>query len=439
MEILACPHCLRLFHATPAALGKKIRCRGCRQIFHVPRDTSSVPLGAAVHAAANGDEPRVAIACVKNGRDTRRCPQCAREFLMKPAFVGKTIRCRRCKAPFQVAATERTIENQPPACVESAVAAPVQAPSPLQHNRQPTQSPETSAIPPHPSSTGFEDMGDVLEDLLPGESVASVVRPSNFPHLHQPAVNPLAHPIAVILCLACGILAVLIVPRYWERDVPKPHEPPPFVPPVVVHGGGKPDPLWTNQPPVPVDPPPPGPVDQAIVEKSLGDAYAALRREDFDAADRALRQAQIAGGQDAEANSRCDRWRLFADYAKKYPAHRDAAFANANKGREYELEGEFFSVVEVGPDQIVYRRAGKKETSLRSSVPPPVEMAIVGKWFAGNDKPAHHIYLGVRWLCLDPPDRERALKQWRIAEAGGGPVRLLLPLLEDPVIQGAAP
>jgi len=165
LEVLACPHCLRLFHATPAALGKKIRCRGCRQIFHVPRDTSSVPLGAAVHAAANGDEPRVAIACVKNGRDTRRCPQCAREFLMKPAFVGKTIRCRGCKASFRVAATEYTL----------------------------------------PSPMVSDDVGKVMPNPPANERVLHAVRPCYAQLVQRHSNSPMAGLVAVVLGGLCAL------------------------------------------------------------------------------------------------------------------------------------------------------------------------------------------------------------------------------------------
>jgi hypothetical protein len=150
-DVLACPHCDRMFRETPEVLGKKIRCRGCRQIFHVPKDTGSIPVEAP--ASAEGERctaPPVAATCVVDGQDARSCPECGRVFLMKPAFAGKKIRCRVCKALFRVIASGAPSD------------APVHA-----EEAQPSAS----------SYTIFEDIGDLLEELRPGERVECVVRP----------------------------------------------------------------------------------------------------------------------------------------------------------------------------------------------------------------------------------------------------------------------
>lgn len=150
-EVLACPHCDRIFHAFASVLGKKIRCRDCRQIFYVPKDTSSVPL--APPASGKGDHAAavpIAEPCVFEGQDARSCPECGRAFFMKPAFVGKKIRCRGCKALFRVAAAD----------------------GPNQGTVIPA-----AALPPVPIPAIVEDIGDVLDELRPGESVAYVVRP----------------------------------------------------------------------------------------------------------------------------------------------------------------------------------------------------------------------------------------------------------------------
>ena len=155
MEVLACPHCDRIFRGTHAVLGKKIRCRGCRQIFHVPKDTSSVPFGrASVVVAGDNDEkePPLAVTCIFNGRDARCCPECGRTFAMKAAFVDKVIRCRGCKIAFRVAATDHGFVV--PAIPGSPAAPPLQA-----------------------SAAISEDSGDILEEPRPGEEIASVVRP----------------------------------------------------------------------------------------------------------------------------------------------------------------------------------------------------------------------------------------------------------------------
>jgi serine/threonine protein kinase len=150
-EVLACPHCNRLFRTTPEVLGKRIRCRGCRQVFHVPSDTSSVPLGPSATSTENESAGLpVAVACVVNGKEARRCPVCERRFVMKPALAGTTIRCRGCKSPFRVLALDEKAES--------------------------TSDPAKVAE----SRTVFDDIGDILEQLTPGTPVASVVRPPDF-------------------------------------------------------------------------------------------------------------------------------------------------------------------------------------------------------------------------------------------------------------------
>lgn len=217
MEVLACPHCDRLFQVAPAALGKKIRCRGCRGIFHVPHDTTHVPLGP-LPADPGLDEPLrpLAIPCVIDGHDARSCPECGRTFRMKKTFAGKTIRCRGCKATFRVSATEPVHSEAPPP--EVAPAAPREAATParpqLHHSPPP---PAPVATQPSPPPTIFEDMGDVLEDILPGEHVPSVVRPRNVKQPSASAGNPLATMAAVVAGGICALPATLIILRFVSK------------------------------------------------------------------------------------------------------------------------------------------------------------------------------------------------------------------------------
>lgn len=151
-EILACPHCERMFQASSSVLGKKIRCRGCRQIFHVPKDTTNVPLARSSRDATEGDNALPpATAAVVDGKDARRCPACRRAFTMQPKYAGTRIRCRGCKAMFRVPASEGPVEG-----IASG-----------------QESPVLSA----PCSTVSKDIGDVLDDWIPEENVVSVVRP----------------------------------------------------------------------------------------------------------------------------------------------------------------------------------------------------------------------------------------------------------------------
>lgn len=104
VEALACPHCLRLFHASPAVLGKRIRCRSCRQVFGVPPKLVA-DVRPRARRRPDGETGRVlpvAIESVINGVDVRSCPTCGRAFAMTKRFAGATIRCRACRALYTV-------------------------------------------------------------------------------------------------------------------------------------------------------------------------------------------------------------------------------------------------------------------------------------------------------------------------------------------------
>lgn len=208
-EILACPHCERLFRTTPEILGKKIRCRGCRESFFVPKDTGSVPLR---HAVVDEGFP-VAITCVLNGREARRCPNCSRLFTMKPALIGKVIRCRGCRKSFCIEDMRSSPAEPKPVGHEHAgpVKGPMlqNQPSPRAYSDSTRGAPQAQPRPvsfrPPPQPTVFDDIGDVLEDIMPGEQVASVVRPQNPGPSAQAADSPVATFINIVLGGFCAL------------------------------------------------------------------------------------------------------------------------------------------------------------------------------------------------------------------------------------------
>jgi len=442
LEVLACPHCDRLFQITPGALGKKIRCRGCRGVFLVPRDTAGVPLGPQESVWSLDESlPPLAIPCVIDGYDARSCPQCGRTFRMKESFAGKMIRCRGCKANFRVRASESALAE--PARAAAVQPNPTAAPSrPLQPLPPPVPPPPPSPPPP---PTIFEDIGDLLDDVLPGEKVASVVRPRHVPRLSAPPKSPLVIMVEMILGGVGGIAVALAILCFgmsqdpfglFTRPVPNPMPGPVVITPPAPRPFPEP-----GKPPAPVPnrlrPRPQPSFDAGAFETSIKQVHLALQREDFTAADNALAAAAGHSGDSRDAKRRHKSWSLFTKYAKKFPGHRAEALKAANQGREYELDGEVFVVVEVGPDQIVYRQGGRAERERLDAMNPRKEMAIVEQWFAGEGLPENHIYLGVRWLCLNPPDLARGREQWEIADGKGAPVKDLQPLLEDPVIRDA--
>lgn len=173
---------------------------------------------------------------------------------------------------------------------------------------------------------------------------------------------------------------------------------------------------------------------QEALDTSLREALTALQRGEFDTADRVIAAAGSHVGDDVEAATRLERWRILATYAKEYAKFRDQAFAAANAGRDYQIDGKPFATIEITPDTFTYRWDGENKRVARDQVPPRIELAVVASWFEGDGRAANHLFLGARWLSLDPPNPAQARAEWRIAETGGEQVDGLNALLNDPVI-----
>lgn len=131
---------------------------------------------------------------------------------MKLAFVGKVIRCRRCKSPFRVMAVQ-----SPAAIPEAAITA---TPTPWSRLRTAATWQELvrRATHPHPdenqASTIFEDIGDVLDELVPVDRVASVVRPKKVGVDANQRYESLAFLVAIGLGAACSLPIALFILWY---------------------------------------------------------------------------------------------------------------------------------------------------------------------------------------------------------------------------------
>ncbi len=232
MEAFACPHCSRLFYAAPAILGKRIRCRGCRNIFGVPRTETADPQPTEKHPSAL---PRVkpaallpvAVEAVINGIDVRNCPSCGHSFAMKAEWAGSTIRCRACQQVYRLAAS--TVASGPLAFTpayhgsqqvkeasSAAVQKPPAVPAPAEQRHDNDHRWDAS---PAPSKNDAEsDAGDVVADTEGGFKVPFAVKSSPGFVYAQPA-SAIAPVIAIIL----GGLTALPITQlilWWglERD-----------------------------------------------------------------------------------------------------------------------------------------------------------------------------------------------------------------------------
>lgn len=176
-----------------------------------------MPLGRAVlpPAEADGEDggPPMAIVCQIQGRDARRCPACGREFLMKPSFLGKLIRCRGCKAPFRVAGPVQEIGERPALNHRQPAAAKVAT------QRQFNFPPRPVPFPPKPLPTVFDDIGDLVDELLPHEKVASVVRPRPVVAAIRPANDSVASVLALVGGGVCALpITQLILWWVFNQD-----------------------------------------------------------------------------------------------------------------------------------------------------------------------------------------------------------------------------
>ena len=173
-----------------------------------------MPLGPPVAGLEEHAEvPPAATMCVVDGRDARRCPECGRAFAMKAAFAGKTIRCRGCKAHFRVTATPQVLAEPGVAAAyqERERAAGSQDPPPSPARFQPPPPPVSAAAAAIPLPTIFEDIGDILDELTPGEKVASVVRPKNAAAQPRSEDSPVVGLIAVVFGALCALPATQLI------------------------------------------------------------------------------------------------------------------------------------------------------------------------------------------------------------------------------------
>lgn len=161
MSVMACPHCERMFLTRPDVVGRTIRCRGCRNVFRIP-DADEAAAPARPLAGERWPPAPAALERVIDGRDVRSCPTCGHTFAMQPEYEGKSIRCRSCRSTFWVATTA----GRRPLAGGDNRQQPVEQRQPGHWSAPPPPRPRPSS---GPRPVIFEDIGDIVEKLAPGE------------------------------------------------------------------------------------------------------------------------------------------------------------------------------------------------------------------------------------------------------------------------------
>jgi uncharacterized protein YbaR (Trm112 family) len=214
-DVMACPHCAREFLVTPAVLGKKIRCRGCRLPFRIP---AGIP--AAPPAQRFGPRLPKATRAIVDGMDVRRCPVCGRAFAMQQSLGGKTIRCRACRNMFLVEA----MDVVPPSDGRSEPSVPATGSAEPPHSfaMPPPPAPPHSTVratqaavdePGDPPAA--EDIGDLLEDADAEEQCPAAMPVQSYRTVAKSdAGGALAGVIAVVLGGLTALPATLLI-LWW--------------------------------------------------------------------------------------------------------------------------------------------------------------------------------------------------------------------------------
>jgi hypothetical protein len=220
-------------------------------------------------------------------------------------------------------------------------------------------------------------------------------------------------------------------PRPGTDDTPQPQsfpaQPAPFLP----------APVQPSQPAPPVDD---AAAARAViaVDASLRTAFMQISGKDHAAAARTIQAARDQAGDDPDLHARIDRWGLFNDYAKEFAKHAADALKAANAGRDYALGKTRIAVIESTPTMLIYKQAGTVHRVPRERIPHDVITAIVGTWFAADGRAANHIFLGIHHLAQPQPDVAATRREWQTATNGGESMAGMMPLLDDPIIKGAA-
>ncbi|MCA9269263.1 MAG: hypothetical protein KDA41_12365, partial [Planctomycetales bacterium] len=213
------------------------------------------------------------------------------------------------------------------------------------------------------------------------------------------------------------------VPAPTPTPIPQPAPPDPTTIPVPV-------PIPSPSPePTPPAPTPPKPQDVAALKAAMEGVRTALGERDFDAALTQLKTAESLVRTD-EQKQKLERLKQLDHYVNEFWRSVDQAYVFLRATQTLTTRSGEISVVDVGPEAIIVRSAGRNVTFPRDKIPSGLAMAIANGWF--NDDPANDLVRGALQL-VDPQGRpEEARRLWQQARgAGVAEAATLLPLIDE--------
>lgn len=198
---------------------------------------------------------------------------------------------------------------------------------------------------------------------------------------------------------------------------------------------GEPTEVVSIPPPDPEVPPPPmegvplSPAQLAHLSELLTTAHLALREREFIIAAESLEQAKrFAVSPEHKALVR--RLELLAHYVEEFWSAYRESLASKGDGQEFEFGNRIIVLVEIRPNVLIIRSAGRNLTYSDKSVPAGLAMALANDWLDPGAV-STRVVRGALYAVDPAGSNDRARQAWKEAQFMGADVEDLLLVLDD--------